>query len=70
MGVGDHRTLVIDIDEISVFGAGGTTRSKLRARKLKFNDPRIMDKYKKSLDAFYVKHKLYEEVSTMDGILV
>ena len=52
VGVGDHRPLVIDTDEISVFRTGETPSSKLRARKLKLSHPRIMDKYKKLLDFF------------------
>ena len=52
VGVGDHRPLAVDIDEIAVFGTGETPSSKLRARKLKLSDPRIIDKYKKLLDFF------------------
>ena len=62
--------LMIDIDDISVFGPGGTPSSKLRARKLKLNDPCIIEKYKKLLDTFYVKHKLYEKISAMNRIPV
>ena len=68
--LGDHRPLMIEIDEISVLGEGGTPSSKLRARKLKLNNPRIMDKYKKLLDAFYVKHNIYEKVSETNRIPV
>ena len=32
-GAGDHRPLIIDIDEASVFGTAGTPSSKMRARK-------------------------------------
>ena len=40
-GTGDHRPLVVDICEGSVFGNTKAPSSQLRARKLKMNDPRI-----------------------------
>ena len=70
VGVDDHRPLVVQTDEISVCGQVGAPSSKLRARKLKLNDPHIMDKYKELLDVFYVKHKLCKKVYEMNKIPV
>ena len=61
-GVGDHRPLMIDINERSVFGNSGAPSSKLRARKLKLNDPRIIKKYLHLLDKFYEKHHIYQKI--------
>ena len=44
-GAGDHRPLMVDIDEVTIFGAVGVPSGKLRARRLKLNDLRIIAKY-------------------------
>ena len=61
-GVGDYIPLMIDINERSVFGNSGAPSSKLRARKLKLNDPRIIKKYLHLLDKFYEKHHIYQKI--------
>ena len=67
-GAGDHRPLVIDIDQISVFGASASPSSKVRARRLKLNDPRIRKKYQKTLKKSYKIHKIEEKVAELNAI--
>ena len=43
-GVGDYRPLLIDVEESSVFGTDEEPSEKLRARRLKMKDPRIVSK--------------------------
>ena len=43
-GVRDHRLVLIDIYETSVFRVVGSPSTKLRARRLKMNDPQIIRK--------------------------
>ena len=67
-GAGDHRPLLLDIDEISVLGSKGTPSAKVKARRLKLNDPRIIAKYTSTLHKFYLKHNLYWKVSQLNAI--
>ena len=41
-GAGEYRPLMIDIDETTVFGTSGTLSTKMRSRRLKLRDPRIV----------------------------
>lgn len=59
-GAGDHRPLVIDIDQISVFGASENPSSKVKTRRLKLNDLRIRKKY----------DKIQEKVVELNAILI
>ena len=61
-GAGDHRPLVIGINERPVFGNSGAPSSKLRARKLKLNDPRIIKNYLYLLNKVYEKHKIFQKL--------
>ena len=67
-GAGDHRTLMIDIDETTVFGTAGTPSTKMRARRLKLRDPRIVKKYLNSLNKYYLKHRLFRKVLEMNNV--
>ena len=42
--VGDHRPIIVDIAEASIFGSVGTPSFKLRVRILKLNNPIILQK--------------------------
>ena len=69
-GAGDHRPLIVDIDEVSVFGAAGVPSGKLKARRQKLNDPRIITKYSSLLHNFYVKDTLYLKLRHLKKIPV
>ena len=59
--------LIIDIDQISVFGAPGNPSSKVKARRLKLKDPRIRKKYLATLKKLYKIHKIVEKVVELNG---
>ena len=59
-GIGDCRPLVIDIEERTVFSIGGEPSEKLRARRMKINDPRIFNKYINLLHKLYLHHNLFK----------
>ena len=67
-GVGDHHPLVIDIEEEIVFGIGGEPSQKLRARRLKMKDLRIIAEYTNILHKFYLKHTLFKKVFHLNSI--
>ena len=67
-GVGDHRSLLIDVEESSVFGTSGEPSAKLRARRLKMKDPRIVTKYINLLHKLYLNHKLFKKVFYLNSI--
>ena len=67
-GAGDHRPLIIDIDEASVLGTAGTSSSKMRARKLKMNDPRVVNKYLSLLNKYYSENNIFRKVYEMNCI--
>ena len=54
---GDHRSLLMDTEEASVFGVAGEPSEKLRARRLKMKYPRIVNEYIDLLQKYYVRHK-------------
>ena len=57
-GAGHHKSLTIDIEEVSVFGVPGTPSSKLQARRLKLRDLRIVEKYLNIIRRHYDKNSL------------
>ena len=59
---------MIDIDETIVFGTAGTPSTKMRARKLKLNNPRISIQYLKMLNKYYAKHKVFKKVLEMNKV--
>ena len=68
---GNCRSLIVDIDEISVFGMTNVPSApvaKLQARHLKLNDPCIIAKYKNLLHKCCIKHKLYKKVLYLNSI--
>ena len=67
-GSGDYCLLMIDIDEVSVFGTAGIPSAKLKARKLKLSDPRIIAKCSILLYTFYIKHGSYMKVSLLNNV--
>ena len=67
-GAGDHCPLLLDIDEMSVFGEKGAPSVKVQAWHLKLNEPRIIAHYIGILHKFYVKHNLYWKVSQLNKI--
>ena len=69
-GAGDHRPLIIDIEQNSVFGASSNPSSKVKARRLKLKDPRIRKKYQETLKKLYKIHKVVEKVVELNSIPV
>ena len=67
-GAGDHRPLMVDIDQQSVLGVAGEPSGKLRARRLKMKDPRVVKKYLEVLNKFYIKHKLFKKVNHLNAL--
>ena len=61
-GAGDHRPIMIDIKEESVFGFNIANTPAMRARKLKHQDPRIVKKYLHILEKFYTRHDFYQMI--------
>ena len=66
-GVGDHRPIFIDITIASTLGVNIPTPKSMKARRLKTNDPRIMEKYKKTLKSFFDEFNLTERVLEVQG---
>ena len=64
-GVGDHRPLVMDIDQYSVFGDSGCPSTKMNARRLKLQDPGVTDVYLKLLNDHYNKYGMVDKVYEM-----
>ena len=61
-GVGDHRPILMDIVEESVFGYNILPVPSMRARRLKYNDPRIVKKYLQLLSKYYKDRDFYKKV--------
>ena len=57
-GVGDHRPIFIDVTMASTLGVNIPPPISMKARRLKTNDPRIMEKYKKVLKAHFKRLNL------------
>ena len=62
---GDHRGLWIDIPEILLFGFNPPTPSLAHARRLKLQDPRVVNKYNELLHDFLGKNKVYQRMSVI-----
>ena len=67
-GARDHRLLLLDIDEMSIFSAKGALSVKVQAMLLKLNDPRIISRYTGILQKFFVTHNIYWKVSQLKKI--
>ena len=57
-GVGDHRPLFIDITIASSLGVNLPPSKSVKARRLKLQDPRIVNKYNKCLKKFFNQFSL------------
>ena len=55
---GDHRPLWLDISNAQVFGSPGQATPSFSARKLQCQDPRVVQKYCRSLQSFYHQHNV------------
>ena len=56
---GDHRPLWVDIHKQSALGDKFPDLPCFQARRLKCSDPRIVKKYSKILNEFYLRHNMY-----------
>ena len=58
-GEGDHRPIWVEIDKDSALGANFPPLPTYTARRLKCQDPRIVERYLKVLHQYFEKHGLY-----------
>ena len=59
----DHRPLWVDISKTSMLGVKSSLKPTYAARKLKTNDPRVVNKYLNDLNSLLIKDNLYERTS-------
>ena len=62
---GDHRGIWIDVEQRSILGYKMADIPIAKARRLKLNDPRVVQRYQTSLDDFFTAHKLYERMRVL-----
>ena len=62
---GDHRGIWIDIPNIQVLGYKMKDITKAKARRLKLDDPRVINKYLKDLHSIFVRKKVYSRLKTL-----
>ena len=57
-GVGDHRPLFVDVTISSTLGVNLPPSKKIVARRLKLNDPRVINNYNAKLINYFPRHSL------------
>ena len=57
-GVGDHRPLFVDVTISSTLGVNLPPSKKIVARRLKLNDPRVINNYNAKLKNYFSRHSL------------
>ena len=60
---GDHRGLWVDIPDILIYGYKPQSCSMAHARRLKLEDPRIVEKYNDTLHKLLVKNEVYPRMA-------
>lgn len=62
---GDHRGIWIDIPNIQVLGYKMKDIIKAKARRLKLDDPRVINKYLKDLHTIFVRRRVYSRLKAL-----
>ena len=65
MAPGDHRGIWVDIDRRDIFGYEMSDVPIARARRLKLNDPRVVQRYISVLHRFLVQRNAYSRVQEL-----
>jgi hypothetical protein len=66
-GVGDHRPLFVDVTIASTLGVNLPPVKKVAARRLKLQDPRIVNRYNKHLKQFFQKSSLFDKAASLQA---
>ena len=62
---GDHRGIWLDVPQRSILGYKMADIPKASARRLKLDDPRIVDRYLDILDGYLAAHKVYSRIRNL-----
>ena len=66
-GVGDHRPLFVDVTIASILGVNLPLVKKVAARRLKLQDPRVVNRYNKHLKQFFRKSSLSDKAKSLQA---
>ena len=64
-GIGDHRAIMIDITNSSLFGSSSKTICRPHSRRLQCNRYDIMDKYNCLLENYCIHHRLQSKLYSL-----
>ena len=59
---GDHRGIWVDIPQSSILGYRMSDIPTARARRLKLDDPRVVNRYQEILHQYFQQHKIYKRL--------
>ena len=63
---GDHRALWVDIPNTNILGYKMKEIPRHTARRLKLDDPRVVDRYNTLLHNYFKEHNLFSRVKSLD----
>ena len=65
INIGDHRPIWIDISKSSALGSSLPPIPSFQARRLKCNDPKVVEKYSQRLEEQLRKNKVFSKLKTI-----
>ena len=65
INIGDHRPVWIDISKSSALGSSLPTIPSFQARRLKCNDPKVVERYSQRLEEQLRKNKFFSKLKTI-----
>ena len=67
-GPGDHRALWFDIPLDTILGFNMSELQSFGARRLKLEDPRVVDRYLRTLHKYCIRHNVYNRFAALETI--
>ena len=64
---GDHRGIWMDVSQSQILGYKMADIPTAKARKLKLQDPRVVQKYLDELHSYFVQHKVYRKLKVLQA---